>query len=103
MYLLRRTLLSKRLYSTKPWSYQEATAWQKAFNQQAIPKEHVSISFSRSSGPGGQNVNKGSFVPKKKKAFDPMSLLILFQSVQRLICDYRFQKLIGFLIMPKRS
>jgi hypothetical protein len=58
--------LRKQFYSTKPWSYLEATAWQKAFNQQDIPKEHVSISFSRSSGPGGQNVNKGLSVLLRK-------------------------------------
>lgn len=56
-----KSLLTKRFYSTKPWSYQEATAWQKAFKQQDIPKEHISLSFNRSSGPGGQNVNKGQF------------------------------------------
>jgi peptidyl-tRNA hydrolase ICT1 len=49
----------KRFYASKPWSYTEATKWQQSFNQQKIPKEHVTISFSRSSGPGGQNVNKG--------------------------------------------
>ncbi|KAI7896100.1 uncharacterized protein EV154DRAFT_558783 [Mucor mucedo] len=50
----------RRFYSAKAWSYKEATAWQQAFNQAAIPKDHVSISFCRSSGPGGQNVNKVS-------------------------------------------
>lgn len=49
----------KRLYSSKAWSYAEATRWQQSFNQSIIPKDHVSIAFSRSSGPGGQNVNKG--------------------------------------------
>ncbi|KAI8364013.1 hypothetical protein EDC96DRAFT_209348 [Choanephora cucurbitarum] len=52
----RRTL--QRFYSTKPWSYREATAWQQAFNARSIPQDHVTLSFSRSSGPGGQNVNK---------------------------------------------
>lgn len=49
----------KRLYSSKIWSYKDAITWQQAFNQHVIPKDHVSISFCRSSGPGGQNVNKG--------------------------------------------
>ncbi|GAA5802757.1 hypothetical protein HPULCUR_008232 [Helicostylum pulchrum] len=50
----------KRFYASKAWSYVEATQWQQSFNQSTIPKEHVSIAFSRSSGPGGQNVNKVS-------------------------------------------
>jgi protein subunit release factor A len=56
---IRLNLVLKRFFVTKPWSYKEATEWQQAFNQGQIPKEHVSIAFSRSSGPGGQNVNKG--------------------------------------------
>ncbi|KAI8967588.1 hypothetical protein BDF20DRAFT_900195 [Mycotypha africana] len=48
----------KRFYATKPWSYKEALAWQQAFDQHKIPQDHISIQFSRSSGPGGQNVNK---------------------------------------------
>lgn len=52
--------LLKKLYTSKTaWSYAEATKWQQSFNQQKIPKDNVTISFSRSSGPGGQNVNKG--------------------------------------------
>lgn len=54
-------IVFKRFFATKPWSYKEAVDWQKSFNQGKIPKDHVSIAFSRSSGPGGQNVNKGSF------------------------------------------
>ncbi|KAI8095555.1 hypothetical protein BDF21DRAFT_393872 [Thamnidium elegans] len=50
----------KRFYASKAWTYAEATRWQQSFNQSIIPKEHVSIAFSRSSGPGGQNVNKVS-------------------------------------------
>jgi protein subunit release factor B len=49
----------KRSFTSKPWTYEEAYAWQRSFNEQKIPKEHVTIAFSRSSGPGGQNVNKG--------------------------------------------
>ncbi|KAI8071133.1 uncharacterized protein B0P05DRAFT_580380 [Gilbertella persicaria] len=52
------TRIVRRFYATKPWSYQEANEWQKRFKQSSIPHEHVSISFSKSSGPGGQNVNK---------------------------------------------
>ncbi|KZT07619.1 uncharacterized protein LAESUDRAFT_650825 [Laetiporus sulphureus 93-53] len=36
----------------------EALAWIFAFKMQQIPKSLVELSFSRSSGPGGQNVNK---------------------------------------------
>ncbi|ORE10728.1 peptidyl-tRNA hydrolase domain-like protein [Rhizopus microsporus var. microsporus] len=48
----------KRYVSSKPWSYEQASAWIESFNKQKIPKEHTTVSFSRSSGPGGQNVNK---------------------------------------------
>ncbi|KAH7106949.1 RF-1 domain-containing protein [Auriculariales sp. MPI-PUGE-AT-0066] len=37
---------------------QTARAWIQDFNKCAIPKSAVELSFSRSSGPGGQNVNK---------------------------------------------
>lgn len=36
----------------------EARAWLTRFNAETIPKELYEFSFSRSSGPGGQNVNK---------------------------------------------
>ena len=35
-----------------------AREWLKAFGPDSIPKNSCNISFSRSSGPGGQNVNK---------------------------------------------
>ncbi|KAI7898720.1 uncharacterized protein BX663DRAFT_555605 [Cokeromyces recurvatus] len=55
----RYTIFScKRFFTSKPWSYKEAFQWQQSFNRQQIPKEDISISFNRSSGPGGQNVNK---------------------------------------------
>ncbi|KAI8983544.1 hypothetical protein BDB01DRAFT_835632 [Pilobolus umbonatus] len=49
--------LLKRLYSTQ-WTYLQAQTYQKSLSRQSIPKEHVITKFSRSSGPGGQNVNK---------------------------------------------
>ncbi|KAI8639895.1 hypothetical protein BD408DRAFT_391610 [Parasitella parasitica] len=52
--------LAKRFYTAKTWTFKEATSWQQSFNQSHIPKDNISISFSRSSGPGGQNVNKVS-------------------------------------------
>ncbi|KAF9815829.1 hypothetical protein IEO21_04341 [Rhodonia placenta] len=36
----------------------QAETWINTFKAQAIPKDLVEFSFSRSSGPGGQNVNK---------------------------------------------
>ncbi|KAI9323440.1 hypothetical protein BX666DRAFT_1846931 [Dichotomocladium elegans] len=51
---------SVRQYSTRPWSFDEANKWISKFNKDKIPKDHLRISFSRSSGPGGQNVNKVS-------------------------------------------
>jgi protein subunit release factor B len=60
-------LFLKRGYSSKIWTFEEATAWQQGFNKKAIPKEHVTVSFSRSSGPGGQNVNKGKLAKRKNE------------------------------------
>ncbi|KAI9305876.1 hypothetical protein BJ944DRAFT_160914 [Cunninghamella echinulata] len=49
-----------RFYSShsKLFTYQEAESWISQFNKNSIPKEHIVVAFSRSSGPGGQNVNK---------------------------------------------
>ena len=38
--------------------HREARAWLARFNVNSIPKGICDISFSRASGPGGQNVNK---------------------------------------------
>ncbi|RCH77809.1 hypothetical protein CU097_001790, partial [Rhizopus azygosporus] len=60
----------KRYVSSKPWSYEQASAWIESFNKQKIPKEHTTVSFSRSSGPGGQNVDlrlslsKATWIPE---------------------------------------
>ncbi|KAI8583902.1 hypothetical protein K450DRAFT_220513 [Umbelopsis ramanniana AG] len=55
--MLRR-LMFRRLYSTKPWTHAEASKWCKSFSKEQIPKSDLKITVSRSSGPGGQNVNK---------------------------------------------
>ncbi|KAF8423848.1 peptidyl-tRNA hydrolase domain protein [Tirmania nivea] len=36
----------------------EARKWLSSFTPDSIPREYYDVSFSRSSGPGGQNVNK---------------------------------------------
>ncbi|ORX57067.1 peptidyl-tRNA hydrolase domain-like protein [Hesseltinella vesiculosa] len=41
-----------------PLSYDEAVTWIQQFSKSSIPRDQVTASFSRSSGPGGQNVNK---------------------------------------------
>ncbi|SAM05701.1 hypothetical protein [Absidia glauca] len=38
----------------------KAEHWISQFNKDNLPKDQISVSFSRSSGPGGQNVNKVS-------------------------------------------
>ena len=38
--------------------YRDARTWLSQFNADIIPKNACEVSFSRSSGPGGQNVNK---------------------------------------------
>ncbi|KAI8381084.1 uncharacterized protein BYT42DRAFT_565183 [Radiomyces spectabilis] len=47
-----------RCYSSRTFSYEEATRWLGKFTQDTIPKDQIQLGFSRSSGPGGQNVNK---------------------------------------------
>lgn len=34
--------------------------WAKGFTKESIPKGLLTLNFVRASGPGGQNVNKGS-------------------------------------------
>ena len=38
--------------------HREARTWLARFNANTIPKNICEVTFSRSSGPGGQNVNK---------------------------------------------
>ena len=38
--------------------HKEARTWLARFNTNTIPKDVCKLTFSRSSGPGGQNVNK---------------------------------------------
>jgi len=38
---------------------QEAARWFTRYSKTSIPVDRLQIQFSRSSGPGGQNVNKG--------------------------------------------
>lgn len=38
--------------------HKEARTWLTTFNVDSIPKSAFEVTFSRSSGPGGQNVNK---------------------------------------------
>ena len=42
-------------------SHREARTWLARFNANTIPKNICEVTFSRSSGPGGQNVNKYDF------------------------------------------
>lgn len=54
-----------RLFSTSNqtlWTFNEATQWISKFNKDKIPQDQLRIQFSRSSGPGGQNVNKGLYI-----------------------------------------
>ncbi|KAF2150896.1 hypothetical protein K461DRAFT_184686 [Myriangium duriaei CBS 260.36] len=44
--------------STKDEEIQQARTWLAQFDAETIPKNICEFSFSRSSGPGGQNVNK---------------------------------------------
>lgn len=61
--LPRRTQLVHRCLASPAKSYddedhREARTWLAKFNANTIPKNICEVTFSRSSGPGGQNVNK---------------------------------------------
>lgn len=58
----------RRLYTTKAWTYTQASQWCKDFTKESIPRDSLTVNVSRSSGPGGQNVNKGGNVIDRKKA-----------------------------------
>ncbi|OAD71893.1 hypothetical protein PHYBLDRAFT_169808 [Phycomyces blakesleeanus NRRL 1555(-)] len=54
----------QRFYSSSSgsiWPYAKATEWIKRLSKATIPPKQLQLSFSRSSGPGGQNVNKGMY------------------------------------------
>ncbi|CDS07491.1 hypothetical protein LRAMOSA01440 [Lichtheimia ramosa] len=57
---MRFALQYLRRYSSKPWSHSKANEWINNFNKDKIPQDKLRITFSKSSGPGGQNVNKVS-------------------------------------------
>lgn len=46
-----------------PDELKELRNWMKDFKPQSLPKDLCKVSFSRSSGPGGQNVNKYELYP----------------------------------------
>ena len=59
----RLVWLSRQPYSTNSPSSDEeeqaaARKWAASFDRQSIPRTLGTVEYSRSSGPGGQNVNK---------------------------------------------
>lgn len=60
-YCIRASI--RRFSSQGEQDLQLARDWLKALNTKTIPRNICEISFSRSSGPGGQNVNKSVSPP----------------------------------------
>ncbi|KXS99453.1 hypothetical protein AC578_8121 [Pseudocercospora eumusae] len=77
---LTRCFASKRRGDADEAELQAARKWLKALDPETIPRELCEISFSRSSGPGGQNVNKVS-----SKATLRIPISVLLQRVPRLM------------------
>ncbi|CAI2173333.1 18014_t:CDS:2 [Funneliformis geosporum] len=53
-YIVKRTIASL----DTPKEIEQAERWLKGFTKEKIPRDLIVLSFARSSGPGGQNVNK---------------------------------------------
>jgi len=64
-------------YSYSPSELRKVTEWVQKFQIQDIPVDSFQISFARSRGPGGQNVNKGT---RLFSLFCIFFLLLLSQS-----------------------
>ena len=56
--LLLRSVSARASSDASPEAIQEARAWLAQLHADTIPKSIGELTFSRSSGPGGQNVNK---------------------------------------------
>lgn len=56
--LLLRSVSTRASSEASPEALQEARAWLAQLHADTIPKSIGELTFSRSSGPGGQNVNK---------------------------------------------
>lgn len=96
---MRFALQYLRRYSSKPWSHSKANEWINNFNKDKIPQDKLRITFSKSSGPGGQNVNKGIY-------FKCCALLCFWhvsKLVARWICDLNWIRLHGSQVMQRTS
>lgn len=51
-------LILRRFYTTSPKELEKCRLWLSKLSPKDIPSDTFHISFARSSGPGGQNVNK---------------------------------------------
>ncbi|KAJ5760404.1 hypothetical protein N7520_007560 [Penicillium odoratum] len=74
-----RTPWLRRFASTKGSSDQDlelARTWLKTLDSKTIPRQVGELSFSRSSGPGGQNVNNGGRVNTKATLKVPLAALL---------------------------
>ncbi|KAJ5513973.1 hypothetical protein N7463_003525 [Penicillium fimorum] len=71
-----RALPSRRFASQADQDIQIARDWLKTFNSKTIPRNICEISFSRSSGPGGQNVNKVNSKATLKVPLDALLPLV---------------------------
>ncbi|KAJ6167022.1 hypothetical protein N7470_002469 [Penicillium chermesinum] len=77
---LRWVRFSSTSISSSDHEVELARAWLKTLNPKSIPRHVGEVSFSRSSGPGGQNVNKVN-----SKATLKIPLDILLPLVPRLL------------------
>ncbi|KAJ6071656.1 hypothetical protein N7499_009670 [Penicillium canescens] len=79
-----RVLPQLRYFTTRS-DVQVARDWLTGLNRQTIPRHICEVSFSRSSGPGGQNVNKVNSKATLKVPFDSLLPLVpplIYQSLR---------------------
>ncbi|KAM9924129.1 hypothetical protein OXX80_011318 [Metschnikowia pulcherrima] len=88
--MLRHTLIALRSCSRKAHTHQDiehAKKWLIEFQPGEIPRNEFSISYSRSSGPGGQKVNKSS--SKATISLEP------YQWLNQKVCGWMPKAVIG--------
>lgn len=85
LYTLRRGYATARA-----WTYAQASEWLAHFDKSKIPNDQLRIQFSRSSGPGGQNVNKGKSLTLNEKSGGSVKMTCEYTYIYTYISMYAY-------------